>query len=105
MDDEEWIGTVEHYYPRMGAVVVKIDGGDVHVGDKLHFFGHGTDLVEEVRSLQVEHRSVQVAHPGDHAGVRLSFRVPERADVFRVRPTIQQPDFHERYAVAWDPSY
>lgn len=103
--DEEWIGVVEHYYPRVGAAVVRIDRGDVHVGDKLHFFGHGTDLVEEVHSLQIEHRAVREAHAGEEVGVHLSFRVPEKTDVFRLRPSPARADFHERYETAWDPSY
>jgi len=103
--DEQWIGTVEHYYPRAGAAVILIDRGEVHVGDRLHFFGRGTDLVEEIHSLQIERRAVREARPGDHVGVHLSFRVPEKADVFLVRSEPDRADFHSRYGAAWDPSY
>lgn len=92
MDAEERIGTIEHYYPKVHAAVVKIEQGDLHVGDTLHIVGHGVDVRERVSSLQLDHRPVSEAHEGDRVGCLISYRVADKADVFLVH---DQPEAKE----------
>lgn len=72
--DERHIGWIEHYYPRVHAAVVRLDKGNVHVGDRIHIVGHGTDLVEEVTSLQVANKPVREGHRGESVGLWVARR-------------------------------
>lgn len=85
MDEETRIGTIEHYYPKVHAAVVKLDHGDLHVGDTIHIVGRGVDMRERVSSLELDHRPVHEAHDGDRVGCLVSYKVADQAEVFVVR--------------------
>ena len=85
MTHEEWIGKVTHYYPRAHAAAVHVEG-DLHLGDEIHVRAPGIDLRQEVTSLEIDRRSINEAHAGDDIGILMEQPVPEKADVFLVRP-------------------
>lgn len=83
MATEERVGTVTHYFaePRVGA----IDLDEViELGDVLRFTGHTTDFQQTVSSMEVNHRAVEVAGPGDEVAVKVRERVREGDEVYRV---------------------
>jgi putative protease len=53
------------------------------VGDRIHIKGHTTDLVETVRSMEIEHRGVERAGPGDDVALAVEGSVPEHDLIFR----------------------
>jgi putative protease len=53
------------------------------VGDKIHIKGHSTDLVETVRSMEVEHSKVETAGPGDDVALAVEGHVHENDLIFR----------------------
>ncbi len=79
------MGVVEHYYPKAHAAVVRIDQGELHLGDTIHIQGRHEDITEPVRSIQLDHRPIREAHAGDKVGVQLSYPVHEHSRVFLVR--------------------
>lgn len=81
---EEWIGTIEHYYPKAQAAVLRVDRGEVRVGDQIRIVGHGVDLTEEVTSLQMDHRPIEEAHAGERVGLGVPQRVHEKDSVYLV---------------------
>ena len=81
---EERIGTVTHYFGRIGVAAVKITGGELRVGDTIHVKGHTTDFPQAVDSMQVEHESVALARSGDEVGMKMADYVREHDEVYKV---------------------
>lgn len=81
--EEILVGTVSHYFaqPQVGALTLE---GDLSVGDLVRFRGHTTDFEQKVRSMQVDHESVEQAGPGAQVGIKVVDRVRTGDKVFRV---------------------
>lgn len=79
------VGVVEHFYPRVNVAVVKVQNGVIHRGDRLHIVGRGVDLEETIRSIELNHQPIAIAHEGEEVGIQLSTRVRENDRVYVVR--------------------
>lgn len=78
----EAIGTVTHWFGHLSVAAVRLTE-PLSVGDRIHIRGHSTDLVETVRSMEVEHRKVDRAGPGDDVAVAVEGQVHEHDVIFR----------------------
>jgi len=78
------IGSMTHYYPHVDAGVIEIDAGELRVGDTIHVRGHTTDYYQRVDRIEVDHRAVEVARPGQSVGVHVTQRVREGDAVWKV---------------------
>jgi translation elongation factor EF-1alpha len=56
----------------------------VSVGDTLHFLGHTTDFESKVHSMQIEHKSVTEAKKGDSVGIKVSEKVRDKDNVYKI---------------------
>lgn len=83
MATEMEIGKVTHYFGHINVAAIMLTGG-VAVGDTLHIKGHTTDLTFQVESMQIEHKAVQQAAPGDNVGVKVPGHVREHDRVYKV---------------------
>ncbi len=81
---EQKIGVVTHYFGNIEVAAVEITEGELKVGDTIHLKGHTTDFQQRVESMQVEHDSVESARAGDSVGMKISERVREHDEVFKV---------------------
>ncbi|MEO0068148.1 MAG: hypothetical protein ABIK23_03335 [candidate division WOR-3 bacterium] len=81
---ETKVGIITHYFGKIGVAVVKATDGPIAVGDKIHIKGHTTDHTQVVESLQIEHQPVQRIEIGQEAGMKVSCRVHEHDEVFKV---------------------
>ena len=81
---EKKIGIIEDYFAKIGVAVVNLTDGDVKVGDKVHITGHTTDLIQEVKSMQIEHKGVNEAGKGDIIGLKVDDRVRKHDTVFLI---------------------
>lgn len=81
---EEPIGTVTHYYGGPGVAVVKLESGELALGDTVHFRGHTTDFTEQVTSMEVNHQKIERAKVGDEVAIKVSSRVRQHDKVFKV---------------------
>jgi len=77
------IGQITHYFDHINVAVLKLTE-PLHVGDTVHILGHSTDLKQEVASLQIEHKSVEEAKPGDDVAMKVSQRVHVHDKVFKL---------------------
>lgn len=77
------VGEVVHYYNRIGVAVVRLDG-DLALGDQVHFLGHTTDFLQEVRSMQIEHQPIERASAGTEVAVKVDRRVRRGDRVFKL---------------------
>jgi translation elongation factor EF-1alpha len=66
---EKKIGDVTHYYNHLHVATVRITDGELHVGDMIHIEGHTSNFIQKIRSMELEHESVDVAWPGDIVGI------------------------------------
>lgn len=75
------IGSVSHYYPRINVAVVDLSKS-LKVGDKISIEGATTKMEQVVESMQVEHKNVSSAGPGDSVGMKVSNRVRPGDNIF-----------------------
>ena len=83
--DEVLVGKVTHYFSRIGVAVLSLDAG-LGEGDQIHIVGRTTDLEGLVDSLEIEHRPVSTALPGDDVAVKVSGKVRGGDRVYRRVP-------------------
>ena len=79
------LGHTTHYFPHVNAAVIKIEKGELVVGDNLYFKGHTTDFKQVVNSMQIDRAPIQKAGPGDEVGVEVKARVREGDEVYKLR--------------------
>jgi translation elongation factor EF-1alpha len=68
------IGTVTHYFGKIGVAVVSLEG-NVALGDWVQFYGSSTDFVQQVESMQVNHQPIEAAGPGDEVAMLVNDKV------------------------------
>lgn len=77
------VAQVTHFFPKVNAAVLKMK--DVlRIGDQIVIKGHTTDLKQAIQSLQVDHAPVSEAKRGDEIGLRVTSRVREGDQVYRL---------------------
>ena len=83
---EKRIGEVVKFFTKPSVAAVKITEGELNVGDNIKYTGHTTDFSDEVKSMEVENKSVAKAVAGDFIGIKTSDRVRPGDEVFKVIP-------------------
>ncbi len=82
--DEEEIGKVMHFFPKVGAAGIEITSGGLKSGDTIHIKGHTSDFTETITSMQVDNQAVDAADVGDIIGIKTKDRAWEHDKVYRV---------------------
>jgi putative protease len=81
---EKQIGTVTHYYNHLHVAGVTITDGELHKGDTIHIKGHTSDFEQKVKSMEIDHKRVEVAKPGDQIGLTVLEHAREHDTVYAV---------------------
>ncbi len=81
--ERQAIGQVTHYYSKIGVAILQLDN-PLAVGDVLAIVGSTTDLEQEVKSMQVEHQSIDQAKAGDLVGLKVKDKVREGDAVYKL---------------------
>ena len=81
--EEIRIGKVTHYFGRIGVAVVSLTD-PLKVGDVVRFKGRNTDFSQRVESMQVEHKALSQAKPGDVVAIQVTGRVHEGDVVYKI---------------------
>lgn len=76
-------GRVTHYYDRIMVAVLDLDQ-ELAVGDSIHIRGRDTDFTQQVKSLEIEHRKIQSAGPGEEVALKVSEPVRKGDVVLKV---------------------
>ncbi len=84
--EEEKIGIITHYFGKIGVGVIRVERGELKIGDKIAIRAKdGTvKLEQEVNSIQVEHQPVQAAKKGEDVGLKFDGEVKEGDEVYRI---------------------
>ena len=77
------IGKVTHYYTKLGVAVIELTDA-LKVGDKIKIKGATTDFEQVVKSMQIEHESIDSATKGQMIGLKVDNRVRPQDEVFIV---------------------
>lgn len=83
---EKKVGEVVKFFTKPSVAAVKITDGELNVGDRIKYTGHTTDFTDEVKSMEVDKKSVSKAVSGDFIGIKTSERVRPGDEVFKVIP-------------------
>ena len=83
MEEKKLVGTVEHYYTKIGVAVVNLEAS-LTVGDKISIEGATTNIQQNVESMQVEHEEVKEAKAGDSVGMKVTDRVRPGDNVYKI---------------------
>jgi translation elongation factor EF-1alpha len=76
------IGSVAHYFDHIGVAVVKLEKGSISVGDKIKIQAKSGDFIQEVTSMQIEHKAIDKAGVGDEFGLKVDQPVEKGDKVF-----------------------
>jgi len=81
---EEEVGEIVHFFGKIGVGVVKINRGNLKVGDRIHIKGGETDIEQTVESLQIDKKPVKEIKKGDEAGLKVDDKVREGNKVYKI---------------------
>ncbi len=82
---ERVVGTVTHYWSGLGVAGVEVSG-DLSIGDTIRVVGHTSDFTQVVDSIQIDHKNVESAKPGDSIGLGVQERARVHDQVLVVTP-------------------
>lgn len=85
MPEEKEIGQVIHYYNKIGVAVIRLTTGGLKVGDSIHIQGHTSDFVQDITSMQIEHKDVSQTKSGDEFGLKVDQSVRDGDKVYLVK--------------------
>jgi len=78
---EKPIGTVTHWYDKLGVAVVKVTG-KLAKGAEIVVKKGTEEFNDVVASIQIDHKDVDAAKKGDDAAIKLSQKAKEGAEVY-----------------------
>ena len=80
---EKQVARVTHYFTRLSVAVLALTD-TLNVGDRIHIYGHSTDLEQTVDSMQIEHKPVLKVGPGDDVALKVIEPVRQGDIVYRM---------------------
>ncbi len=83
---ETEVGAVTHYFDRPHVAIVKVAAEGFAIGDTIHIKGAHTDITEKVSSMEIEHKKLEAANPGDEVGILVTDRCRTGDKVYKVTP-------------------
>lgn len=81
---ENKIGVISHYFGKISVAGIEIEKGKLEAGDTIHIKGHTTDFQQIIKSMQIDLQTVEAAKKGDSIGIKVSERVREHDEVYKV---------------------
>ncbi|MEK9146901.1 MAG: hypothetical protein AAB639_01755 [Patescibacteria group bacterium] len=83
---DQKIGTVTHFYDKIGVAVIKLAKGDLKVGDKIKLIAKdGSEFTQEVSSMQIEHANIDIAKARDEFGLKTDNVVKTNSEVVKLQ--------------------
>ncbi|MDI6690577.1 MAG: translation elongation factor-like protein [Candidatus Bathyarchaeota archaeon] len=76
------VGRITHFFSKISVAVIELKA-PLAVGDKIAIKGPTTDFEQIVDSMQIEHKNVQRAEPGQSIGLKVAQRVREKDIVYK----------------------
>ena len=84
MEEEKiLVGKISHYFSKIGVAVIELTD-TLAVGDEISIEGRVTNLRQTVESMEIEHKKIDGAKPGDSIGMKVSDKVREKDNVYKI---------------------
>jgi translation elongation factor EF-1alpha len=80
---ETKIGHITHFFNRINVAVLSLTE-ELKSGDRIHILGHTTDLIQNVSSMEIEHRKVSSAGPGDEVALKVVEPIRKGDDIYKI---------------------
>jgi putative protease len=81
---EKKIGKIKHYFSAIKVAVIKLKE-PLKEGDKIRITGgEDTNFIQQVKSMQVDHKKVKLAKKGKSIGLKVSKKAREGYDVYKI---------------------
>jgi len=81
---EERIGSVIKFFEKTSIAAIKLDFGDLAVGDTIRLKGSNTDFTQKIETMEFDHQPVQKATRGQFTGIKLTQAAKPFDLVYRV---------------------
>jgi len=80
----KFIGKITHYFSNIEVAVIELVS-PLKMGEKIRVIGgQETDFEQEVGSMQIDHKEVNVGKKGDSVGLKIDEKVHEGYKVYKV---------------------
>jgi putative protease len=80
--EKNLVGKITHYFSKVGVGVVELCD-PLKVGDRISVEGMTTNFQQTVDSMQIEHKNIDSAEPGQSVGLKLEQRTREGDLVYK----------------------
>lgn len=81
---EEKVGEVVKFFAKPCVAAIKVTNGEIKIGDTIKIIGHTTDIANVLESMEIDNKKVEKAVAGDFIGIKVSDRVRQGDEVFKV---------------------
>jgi hypothetical protein len=78
---EKFLGKVEDFFGKISVIALTLKEA-LSVEDTIHVHGHTTDFIEEVKSIQADHKSILFAKKKDSVGIKISQKARKGDNVY-----------------------
>lgn len=82
MAKEKQIGVISNYFDHVNVAAIKL-ADSLKIGDMIKVVGGDTDFEQQVESMQINRKPVNVAKKGDEIGIIINERVRKGYKVFK----------------------
>lgn len=80
----EKVGLITHFYSKPSVAVIELSS-TLNKGDKIVIRGSTTNIEQTVDSMEIEHKQIPNAKPGQSIGMKVNGRVRENDVVYRMK--------------------
>ena len=82
---EERLGSVIKYFDKNSTIAVKLEFGDLAVGETIRIKGNDTDFTQKVETMEFDHKPIEKAARGQFTGIKVSKPAKPFDLVFKVK--------------------
>lgn len=83
VEEKKLVGKISHYFSKIGVAVVELTD-KLEVGDEISIEGTVTNLRQLVDSMEIEHRKIDKAKAGESIGLKVTDKVREKDNVYKI---------------------
>ncbi len=85
-EEKHYVGFVQKFYKRINVAEIKIETGELTIGDRIMIQGPTTGVVEQtVGSMEIEHQPIQCVKKGQAVGIKSEYVLRPNDRVFVIR--------------------
>jgi putative protease len=84
-EKKEFIGKILHYLPKIQVGILKLNSGNLKLGDEVFIIGNKTGLLRvRIESMQIHKKPIQIVNKGQLVGIKLPF-CRENDEVYKIK--------------------